>query len=71
MVSYWWLIAVVVVVLLGAFIWFLTSLVGTLKIDRSDPKKDVYRLDINYDLNKLNKKKFIILHIDDCDLSQE
>ena len=46
------------------------SFVGTLRIDHSNPEKDVYRFDIN-DLDKLNKKNRIVLKIDHhADLSQ-
>ena len=44
---------------------------GTLKIDRSDPEKEKYRLCI-YHLDKLAKKKRITFKIDNhADLSQE
>ena len=43
---------------------------GTLRIDHSNPDKDVYRFEIN-DLDSLNKKKHIVLTIDHhADLSQ-
>lgn len=44
---------------------------GTLKIDHSNPEKDVYRIDIE-DLDKLDKKKRVILKVDhQADLSQK
>ena len=44
---------------------------GTLKIDRSDPEKEKYRLCID-NLDKLAKKKRITFKIDNhADLSQE
>lgn len=44
---------------------------GVLKIDTSDPEKDKYRICID-DLDKLNKKKKILLRIDhNADLSQD
>lgn len=44
---------------------------GTLKIDHSNPEKDVYRLEID-DLEGLSKKRKIILKVDNCaNLSQE
>lgn len=44
---------------------------GTLRIDHSNPDKDVYRLELD-DLDNLSKKKRIVLHVDnDADLSQE
>lgn len=50
---------------------YFTSLAGTLKIDNSDPEKDVYRLDIEkFDL--IEKRAFILLQIDrNADLSQK
>lgn len=45
--------------------------VGTLRIDHSNPNKDIYRFEIN-DLDSLNKKKHIVLTIDHhADLSQQ
>lgn len=44
---------------------------GTLKIDHSNPEKDVYRFEID-DLSKLDNKSRIVLKIDhDAKLSQE
>ncbi len=44
---------------------------GTLRIDHSNPEKDVYRFDID-DLDSLAKKKRIILLVDNnADLSQK
>ena len=44
---------------------------GTLRIDHSDPEKDVYRIEID-DLDGLSKKKHIILKVDNnADLSQK
>lgn len=44
---------------------------GVLRIDRSNPKKDLYRLDID-DLSRLSKKKRIVLKVDNnADLSQK
>lgn len=45
--------------------------VGTLRIDHSDPVKDVYRIEID-DLDGLIKKKHVILKVDNnADLSQK
>ena len=44
---------------------------GTLLIDRSDPKKDLYRFDID-DIDKLaRKKKIIVKIVNNADLSQK
>ncbi len=53
-------------------IWYLNHHTdGTIKIDRSNPEKDVYRLEID-DLDNLSKKKRVILKIDpNADLSQQ
>ena len=50
---------------------FLKSVRGTLRIDHSDPNKDIYRLDLD-DLDVLTKKKLVILDIDHhANLSQK
>lgn len=61
-------------VLVGSIIYAIIQGVsmahGTLRIDHSDPEKDVYRLEIG-DLDKLNKKRYVELKIDHhADLSQ-
>ena len=44
--------------------------VGTIKIDRTNPAKDVYRLEVD-DLDSLPRKKYILLKVDaKADLSQ-
>ena len=44
---------------------------GTLRIDRSNPEKDVYRIEID-DLDGLSKKKHVILKVDNnANLSQK
>lgn len=44
---------------------------GVLKIDHSNPEKDVYRFEIA-DLDGLSKKKHIVLRVDNsADLSQD
>ena len=44
---------------------------GTLRIDHSDPEKDVYRIEID-DLDGLSKKRHVILKVDNnADLSQK
>ena len=45
---------------------------GVLKIDHSDPEKDVYRFELGNALEDLHKRKYIVLKIDNnADLSQE
>ena len=44
---------------------------GTLRIDHSNPEKDVYRIEID-DLDGLSKKKRVILKVDNnANLSQK
>ena len=44
---------------------------GTLRIDHSNPEKDVYRIEID-DLDGLSKKKNVILKVDNnANLSQK
>lgn len=57
-------------IIYGLLSWF-RSASGTLRIDRSDPEKDIYRIDID-DLDKLAKKKQVVLKVDpNADLSQK
>lgn len=45
---------------------------GTLRIDSSNPDKDIYRLDLGDDLDKIGSKSKISLKIDpEADLSQK
>lgn len=41
----------------------LRTTAGTLRIDRSNPGKDIYRFDVD-NLDKLSKRKRIILKVD-------
>lgn len=44
---------------------------GTLRIDHSNPEKDVYRIEID-DLDGLSKKKHVVLKVDNnANLSQK
>lgn len=36
---------------------------GTLKIDHSNPKKDVYRLELDCEVEDLPKKKYVVLKV--------
>lgn len=62
-----------------SFVSFIAALVfmhfrsahGTLRIDHSNPEKDVYRIEID-DLDALSRKKRVILEVDNSAiLSQE
>lgn len=51
-------------------IFIIRSRTGTLKIDHSNPEKDLYRFDIA-NLDALSKKRIIVLKVDNnADLSQ-
>lgn len=65
------LAGVVVGSIIGSIVQGIRVAHGTLKIDKSNPQTDVYRLCLN-DLDILSKKKYIRLNIDaNADLSQE
>lgn len=45
---------------------------GTLRIDHTDPEKDLYRIDIDGNFDNISKEKRIILKVDNnADLSQK
>ena len=55
---------------LTSLLYITSATFGALKIDRSDPGKDIYKLEVE-DLDELSKKKRIMLKIDNhADLSQ-
>lgn len=74
----WWehLLVFIVGMLIGIIVCVITARIsrrsaGTLKIDRSNPNKDVYRFDID-NLDALSTKKKITLKVDNkADLSQK
>ena len=65
------LIAVIVAIIVVCIVMIRSHRAeGTLRIDHSNPEKDVYRFEVK-DLDKLNTKSYIILKIDhNADLSQ-
>lgn len=53
------------------FIFYLRSGFGVLRIDHSNPDKDVYRLEIDK-IDDISKKKRVVLKVDNhADLSQK
>lgn len=63
-----WVLGVVIGVLIAHF----EKPHGTLRIDHSNPEKDIYRMEFDDDLAELNKKKRVILKVDNnANLSQE
>lgn len=66
-----WLTGMVAGAMVLAAVIGVLSAIGTLRIDTTNPEKDVWRLDV-YDLDKIAKKKYIILQVDkNADLSQQ
>ena len=52
-------------------VFHVRSRFGTIRIDRTNPGKDVYRIDI-VDLDSLPKKRIVVLKVDtNADLSQD
>lgn len=45
--------------------------VGTLRIDHSNPEKDIFRMDINNIINLKQDKKYIVTVDHNADLSQK
>lgn len=66
-----YLVVVAVVTVIVRIVQDKIRTAGTLKIDHSNPEKDVYRLEID-DLEGLSKKRKIVLKVDNrANLSQE
>ena len=68
-------IAFIIGAIIGAIIYAVTQKIfvahGILRIDHSDPEKDLYRFEIE-NLDKLNKRSYVELKIDHhADLSQK
>lgn len=67
----WIIIGVMLGSIITNIIFYALSASGTLRIDHSNPDKDVYRIEFG-ELDKLAKKKRVILKIDNnADLSQK
>ena len=73
---YWWfIIGAIVGVIITSITCFIfnkkRSSYGILKIDHSNPEKDVYRFEV-LDLDDLSRKKVIVLKVDNnANLSQK
>jgi hypothetical protein len=67
-----YLIGLIVGCILSNIVFFISyKSAGTLRIDHSNPEKDVYRFEIDK-LDSLSKRHRVILKIDnDADLSQK
>ena len=65
-------IAIVIQAIYTYFIFCFRTEKGVMLIDHSDPERDRYLFDLGNNLDKLSKKKRIILKVDnDADLSQD
>lgn len=70
-VSIWVVFALMVISVVRISIIYFRNFVGTLRIDRTNPNAEIYKIEID-DLDKLSKRKFIILKIDnEADFSQK
>lgn len=68
-------LGLIIGVCIGAIVYALLQRIfvahGTLRIDHSNPEKDIYRFEID-NLDKLNKRAYVELKIDrHADLSQK
>lgn len=72
----WWMYVVAAAILALCFhvsnvIYLRLHVSGTLRADRSDPEKDVYRLEID-DFESFDRAKYVILKVDnEAKLSQQ
>lgn len=66
-----WLFVLIGFIMGSIVVRIIFSSSGTLKIDRSNPEKDIYRLDIN-DLDNISTKRYVVLKVDNhADLSHQ
>lgn len=67
----WFLIGTVIGSIVSNIIFYIRTGSGTLRIDHSNPDKDLYRFEID-DLDKLDSQKKVLLKIDhNANLSQQ
>ena len=72
----WWMYVVAAAILALFFhasnvLYLRMHVSGTLKADRSDPDRDVYRLEID-DFESFDKSKYVVLRVDNnANLSQQ
>ena len=60
---YMWIAVVAIsILIIKDIIFYIINKVGTLKIDHSDPEKDIYRINVN-NLDDLSKKKQVVLKV--------
>lgn len=67
----YYLLGIIVGVILSYIAHTTFGYFGVIKIDHSDPGKDIYRLELK-ELDDLPKRKYIVLKVDNnADLSQK
>ena len=67
----WFVIGMLIGICLGIYLYSKIATAGVLRIDHTNPDKDVYRFDLN-SIDDLSNKKRIILQIDNnANLSQK
>jgi len=67
----WGLLGVLIGSIMTSIIQLMRTGYGTLRIDHSNPEKDIYRFEIDK-FEDLSKKKRVLLHIDNnADLSHK
>ena len=67
----WMIVGMIIEAVVAAVMEFMHSTRGILRIDHSDPAKDVYLLELD-DLDAVNAKKYVTLKIDhNANLSQK
>lgn len=67
----WFLVGLVIGSIITVIVMCKLTVSGVLRIDHSNPEKDIYRFDVD-DIDRLSKKKRITLSIDNnADLSRK
>jgi hypothetical protein len=67
----WFGLGVVAGSVITLIVTFIRTSFGVIRIDRSNPNKDMYRIDIG-EIDDLHKRKRVILRVDaNADLSQK
>lgn len=68
---YWFVVGLLIGVIIGVYIYCKLNTMGTLRIDHTNPEKDIYRIELD-EFEGLSKKKRVLLQIDNnARLSQE
>lgn len=73
---YTYILVAMVGIAIGMFVSYMVlvgkTAYGTLRIDHTDPEKDLYRIDIDGNFDNISKEKRVVLKIDNnANLSQK